>query len=57
MKYNLNNSIKKYKTRLIIFKFLQIYKVNYIKTFILIIKYKSLKIFLTISKILKITLI
>lgn len=48
-KYRLDNLIKKYEIRFIIYKFLQVYKTNYIKDFILIIEYKWLKIDLPIN--------
>lgn len=57
MKYNPNSFIKKYKTKVVVQKFSQIYGINNIKIFALIIKCKLLRIFLDITIILKIIFI
>lgn len=57
MKYNLDSFIKKYKARLIVQEFFQIYRIDYIKTFALTIRYKLLRIFLAITAILGMILV
>lgn len=57
VKYNSDGSIEKYKAKLIIQKFFQVYKIDYTKIFTLTIRHESLKIFLAIATILEIILI
>lgn len=58
IKYYPDRSVERYNARLIIQNFLQIYNLNYINTFALIIKQEFLKIFqATIATILKIMLL
>lgn len=53
VKYNSDDSIKRYKIRLIVQGFSQIYGIDYTKIFAAIIRHKSLKIFLAITIILE----
>lgn len=57
IKYNLNSTIIRYKVKQIANKFFQVHEIDYTKTFILIIRCKSLKIFLIIAVLMKIILI
>ena len=52
MKYYLDGLIVRYKKHLIAQKFLQVYKINYIEIFALIIRQELLRIFLAIVVIL-----
>lgn len=52
VKYNPNRSIKKNKARLIAQSFLQVYGIDFTKTFMLAIRQESLQIFPTIAIIL-----
>lgn len=52
MQYNSDSSIKRYKLELVVQRFYQLHRINYMKTFIISIKYKSLRIFLVIAIIL-----
>lgn len=56
VKYNSNGSIERYKVRLIVQKFSQIYGINYTETFASIIRHESLIMFLAIIAILMIIL-
>ena len=49
IKYNLDDSIERYKVRLVVQKFFQVYRIDYTDIFIPIIRRKSLKIFLAIT--------
>lgn len=57
MKYNSDNTIERYKVRLIAQRFAQVYEIDYIETFTSIIRYKSLRIFLAIVAIIGIIFI
>lgn len=57
MKYNFDGLITRYKTRLIVQRFYQVYEIDYIETFASTIRCESLKIFLAIAIMLEIILI
>ena len=57
VKYNSDGSIKRYKARLIIQEFYQVYEIDYKETFAPTIRYKSLRIFLAIATMLGMILI
>ena len=57
VKYNSDSSIKRYKARFVIQKFSQVYKINYIETFVPTIGRELLRIFLAITTMLKMILI
>lgn len=49
MKYNPDDIIERYKARLMVQKFAQIHKINYIETFVPTIRRKLLRTFLAIT--------
>ena len=57
VKYNFNSFIERYKAKLIVQEFSQVYGIDYTKTFSPSIRRKSLKIFIAITAMLRMILI